>query len=242
MSRYISTKDSKLLYAKSAGRCNICKAKVFNYSASADDYIHTGQMAHNESFSNKAKVRAKLIDQDAPDNSYKNLILLCANHHLEIDQDPTYTIEKIRNIKASFEAHIDKVLGEKSNTDLELLGLINEYIDFQYLMNEIQEPLYSLPFDIVEIADVNNIILTGFSPTLYPFQDENIQKNMESILSFFYELNPYILKYYFIGHDSCLRPIQEKPISKEDSVSISNIARSLYKAIFEWLSYLREKY
>jgi hypothetical protein len=44
--------------------------------------------------------------------SYDNLILLCANHHAEIDDDPaTYTIEYLRNLKAEHEAWVNLRLG-----------------------------------------------------------------------------------------------------------------------------------
>lgn len=240
MNRNISARDYKLLYAKSAGRCNICKVEVFNHNMLSNEYIHIGQMAHNESFSDKAEVRPRPIDQSVPDNSYKNLILLCANHHLEVDQDPNYTVEKIKIIKNDFENFVSVSLEKVENTDLKILNLISEYSDFQYLMKALEDPLYSLPSNIGDIGDVNNFILQAYTPSLYPFLDEKLNNLMESILDKYYQIRPYVFTYYFSFNGLIIRPNKEHSNFLKDSDDIERISFELSQALYNWLVYCRK--
>lgn len=242
MNRNISARDYKLLYAKSAGRCNICKIEVFNHNILSNEYVHIGQMAHNESFSDNAEVRPRPIDQSVPDNSYKNLILLCANHHLRIDQDPSYTVEKIYSIKKDFEDFVRRSLEEKGNNDFKVLNLIREYSDFQYLMTALDDPLYSLPSNIGDIGDVNNFILQPYTPSLYPFSDEKLNILMKSILDKYHQIFPYVCMYYFPFDSVIIRPNKDHAEFLKDSNDIKRISLELKRALYDWLIYCRENY
>jgi hypothetical protein len=104
----ISLKTHKILWARSGGKCAICKNDlVIGPTDSNDDPSIVGDEAHiiarSESFTRG--------DYDAlsPDerDHYSNLILLCKTHHKQVDDQPAaYTVEKLREIKAQHETMV----------------------------------------------------------------------------------------------------------------------------------------
>ncbi len=71
-------------------------------------------------------------------NRYPNLILLCANHHTTIDQDPdSWSIEKLHQIKADHEIWVETQLTEinLSRSDVLYSQLVNSASDNLYLNN-----------------------------------------------------------------------------------------------------------
>ncbi len=100
MSDSITNSVIKRLYGLSAGRCNICKASVF------EGEVHIGEMAHVIA-KNSGGPRGDVNNTN--NNSYDNLILLCANHHIEVDKRPSYyTVDKLKSIKRDHEVFIEK--------------------------------------------------------------------------------------------------------------------------------------
>jgi len=78
----ISKKDSKRLWAKSGNRCAICKEELVKTNKKGLDYI-IGEECHIiSSKSNGPRYENGLKNYDC----YENLILLCRNHHKEIDE------------------------------------------------------------------------------------------------------------------------------------------------------------
>src|SRR3990172_415788 len=76
-------KDIKLLWGRSGNRCAICKLEVTPDGESSS----IGEMAHIVARSlegPRGKSNLSLDDRD----QYENLILLCANHHAEVDNNP----------------------------------------------------------------------------------------------------------------------------------------------------------
>lgn len=243
MSRYISAKDYKLLYAKSAGRCNICGIELFGHNMSSKEYNHIGQMAHNESFSENAEARPRAINKNSPDNSYKNLILLCANDHLKIDQDfDYYTVDRINSIKCDFENYVRLSLEKQQPTDFKILNLINNNSDFQYLIKALEDPLYKLPVDIGDIGDIDQFILQAHTPSLYPFSDEKLNSLMKAILCSYYRIRPYVVTYYFPFDGQLLIPNKEHPTFSKDSNDIKKLSFDLSQALYNWLMYYRKSY
>lgn len=88
----------------------------------SDSHARIGQAAHIIAYSNDGP-RPKPDDFPATDiNRYENLILLCANHHLEVDAQPhKYTVAYLRELKAAHESWISERLEtqEFSSADLE---------------------------------------------------------------------------------------------------------------------------
>jgi len=108
----ISLRTHKILWGRSGGKCAICKNDLItSISDLGDDPAIVGDEAHiiarSESFSrgNYDSLRPEERDH------YSNLILLCKNHHKQIDDQPEYfTVERLREIKTAHETEIKSQL------------------------------------------------------------------------------------------------------------------------------------
>ncbi len=106
----VSLKTHKILWARSGGKCAICKNDlVIDPTDLNDDPSIVGDEAHiiarSESFTRGD------YDSLSPEkrDHYSNLILLCKTHHKQIDDQPaTFTVDKLREIKAQHEAEVKK--------------------------------------------------------------------------------------------------------------------------------------
>lgn len=77
----ITSKVRKKLWAKSGNRCAICKVELFS-KAAADETLNIGEECHIISSAEKGpRHKDGLLNYD----TYENLLLLCRNHHKEID-------------------------------------------------------------------------------------------------------------------------------------------------------------
>jgi hypothetical protein len=113
----ITNKTHKILWARSGNRCAICRCELVNESTICDGNAIIGEECHivahelngprgNSSLSNN--------ERDKP----ANLILLCRNHHKEIDDQPnTFTVEYLKKIKAEHEAWVRKNLTTHKQAD-----------------------------------------------------------------------------------------------------------------------------
>lgn len=102
----------RVLYAQSAGMCSMpdCNVPlVFNKKLGKGHYAN---LAHIEAYSeNGARFNPNLSFEER--NGEENIIVVCANCHKKIDDDPkTYTVEKLKNIK---ETHIARIVLLKEN-------------------------------------------------------------------------------------------------------------------------------
>ena len=77
----ILDKDRKHLWAKSGNRCAICKHELFLSNKNNEDF-NIGEECHIVSSQLKGP---RHVDNYQDYDSYDNLILLCRNHHKEID-------------------------------------------------------------------------------------------------------------------------------------------------------------
>ena len=103
----ISDKTRKMLWAKSGNRCSICKIELFS-NEDGKETLNVGEECHIIS-SQKSGPRHKdgVLDYD----NYDNLILLCRNHHKEIDElTETYEEELVRYIKQNHENWVNTTL------------------------------------------------------------------------------------------------------------------------------------
>lgn len=102
-------KTRKELWSKAAGRCSICNKWLF-------EPAHTciGEECHIISEAENGPRHQKGIDDYS---CYDNLILLCRNHHKEIDDNPSiFTIEKLKHIKKEHEKKINKQLKKEGKS------------------------------------------------------------------------------------------------------------------------------
>ncbi|MBR6936433.1 MAG: HNH endonuclease [Prevotella sp.] len=107
MSSKIKELARKKLWALSAGRCAICGVElIYN-----DCNSNIGQECHIVSpRPNGPRHQSNLEDYD----NYDNFILLCANHHREIDTNvDSYPVSTLKRIKRDHECRIEKNLNEE---------------------------------------------------------------------------------------------------------------------------------
>lgn len=110
----IPEKDQKILWGKAAGRCSMpdCRNKVV---LDASDEVQSknilvGQNCHIVAEKENGP-RGKSILTSEERNRYPNLILLCATHHIAIDQDPAvWPIERLHQVKADHEIWVENQL------------------------------------------------------------------------------------------------------------------------------------
>lgn len=103
----ITSKTRKVLWAKSGNRCSICKKELFSNEEGKED-LNIGEECHIIS-GQKHGPRHKEGFEDY--DKYENLILLCRNHHKEIDElTDTYTEELVRYIKQNHENWVNSTL------------------------------------------------------------------------------------------------------------------------------------
>jgi len=106
----ISSKTRKNIWSKSANRCSICKIELFSKKTDSDEF-NIGEECHIISSKlNGPRHKPNIDNYDTSDN----LILLCRNHHKEIDElTDTYSEELLRYIKLNHENWVKNTL-EKS--------------------------------------------------------------------------------------------------------------------------------
>ena len=98
----IPPKDIKILWGRSGSKCALCRKDLIQEKKEGSKYS-TGEMAHIEGEKpDSARYNPDMADDER--RRYSNLILLCRNCHISIDNDcQEYTVEKLRQIKKDHE-------------------------------------------------------------------------------------------------------------------------------------------
>ena len=114
----ITHKTRKILWARSGNRCAICRRELVTESNGIDDEAIIGEECHivaREVNGPRGNSLLPISERDKP----ANLILLCRNHHKEIDdQVNTFTEEVLRTIKAEHEAWVREKLTTRKKSGL----------------------------------------------------------------------------------------------------------------------------
>ncbi|MGV8094706.1 MAG: HNH endonuclease [Mangrovibacterium sp.] len=110
----IADKTRKSLWAKSGNRCSICKVELFANNENSEEF-NIGEECHIiSSKPTGPRHKSNLEDYD----TFDNLILLCRNHHREIDElIDTYTEELLRYIKLNHEKWVQNTINNALNAD-----------------------------------------------------------------------------------------------------------------------------
>jgi hypothetical protein len=115
----ISVRDRKLLWGLAASRCAFpdCKQELFAATEDGQGEVLLGQEAHIVAQADDGP-RGHSDLTRAQRDTYENLILLCAHHHLMIDTDDTsFPVDRLSKIKADHELWV------RSNLAAALTGL-----------------------------------------------------------------------------------------------------------------------
>jgi len=103
----ISNKTRKNLWGKSGNRCAICKTELFSKKDAVDN-LNIGEECHIIS---EKKNGPRYVEGLTNYDKFENLILLCRNHHIEIDTlINTYTEEVLRYMKTNHENWVNDTL------------------------------------------------------------------------------------------------------------------------------------
>lgn len=114
----MSQKDIKLLWGRAANRCAICRVELAQDAKSVTASFTLGEQAHIVGEKEDA-ARGKSPLTLGERNSYHNLILLCPNHHTEIDKNEAdWPVEKLHYIKSAHELWVRETLGDSADVKL----------------------------------------------------------------------------------------------------------------------------
>lgn len=134
------------------------------------------------------------ISSSKEDNSYKNLILLCANHHIEVDQNEhKYTVELLNKIKSEHEHFIKSSLNQTNHraNDLNLLRQFiknSSFLRIPFLINRLPIAIHA---DFLCIGDVFSDLVTD-NPYLFPFNDILLGRHFTNFLDAYQNLQEII--------------------------------------------------
>jgi len=110
----ISDKTRKTLWARSGNRCAICRVELVSQRNKYDKDLNLGDECHIISKSPAGPRHIPDYQYDYDD--YDNLILLCKNHHRQIDELwETFTSEILRMTKLNHEKWIKDTLENDRN-------------------------------------------------------------------------------------------------------------------------------
>lgn len=184
----IKSPDIKILYSRSAGKCNICGLDI------TEDDIHIGEMAHVIA---RKQNGPRGISTKYPEiNSYENLILLCPNHHEIVDKNPEkYTVEYLLTIKKNHEDFINTRLDISKNylDDLDSLKTLLRYIPITQYISQLDD----LPFkfrmstELSDPVDMYRCFITD-NPHAFPFNDITLQEKWNTFLDYYNAINDWL--------------------------------------------------
>lgn len=184
----IPDKDTLHLFANSAGLCNFCKSPIVEEHFGG--LVNFGERAH---IHGKRKGSARFIDKNADNNSYSNLILLCAKHHKLVDDHPNdYPASALIKIKFDHEMRIKKNPLIQSHSDVAIITGIFSIYPMMFLYNIINtENLDHLNIDIFDLLDIQNSLEEYYQGD-YPFKDPELQRNTEFMFHCLRNLTGYV--------------------------------------------------
>lgn len=102
------------IWGACAARCCMCKTVLLKDIPGVLDKSALGEVAHIEGEHSGAK-RFNANQTEEERNSFPNLMLMCPNHHTEVDRDEhTYTVSVLQKMKADHEAWVNAQLAMAS--------------------------------------------------------------------------------------------------------------------------------
>ncbi|NQY54565.1 MAG: hypothetical protein HRT42_13450 [Campylobacteraceae bacterium] len=229
----ISNKTRKNLWAKSGNRCSVCKIELFSEKKSKDKF-NIGEECHIIS----SKVSGPRYKSNMDDyDTFDNLLMLCRNHHKEIDElTDTYTEELLRYIKQNHENWVNDTLNNEINSENnEKVRLLTRITSGKELMNIIFNAFgYRTDHDEIETeeeADYIGGILQTFVDYVEISDLIEVHEKVKISLEFNELLKELEEKGYFLFGERSLEnyttiencPIATLLIKKQDSKEIIKI-------------------
>ena len=212
----ISLKTSKNLWAKSGNKCAICGIELFTDLGNIGEECHlissqpTGPR-HNSSLENY--------------DLFSNLILLCRNHHKEIDeQTDIYSLEKLRDIKSNHENRVQLTLKNLINVHnlIEKKEEQNQQnLSFSYFLDSKKQNQLYLKIQSSNELEVLNL---KYKPKTKNWNKNECELNWED--TFYWTLLDFE-KYIQISHLDLLSKDMVKPLKN----IIDKLNQIIYRGI-----------
>lgn len=237
-SRSITDPVKKKLFGNSANFCNLCR-----YEGNFVRHV-TLEMAHIIAFADDPSA-PRYVQGRSGDNSYENLILLCPNHHTEIDHKDNldkYTIEFLKDIKKSHETYFSQeALSFTAPDDSILLQKIHENISLQKILNALEWRPSFVKEDVFELSTFVDLINKN-TPTHFPFKARVFNELTQIILENWTSLKNNLIDqnmFNYLGHD---HEFKMKYISKIDFHTIRLNLLSIAYALNRWINVVKLEY
>lgn len=183
-----------MLWGRSANRCAIpeCRKELVADDTETDDLSIVGDEAHIVAREKKGPRGTSALLPEERD-LFNNLILLCKNHHKQVDdQEKTYTVKKLHEIK---EAHLrwistnlsndiekqrdDEIYASYIDNWIKLSGINNWKAWTSWMLSGGQPTISRKQYD--NLRELNLFLLSRVWPKRYP-AIENAFRNFRAIL------------------------------------------------------------
>lgn len=192
----ITSKTRKLLWGRSANRCNYetCR-KTLSLEIDEKHNTITGEECHIVAKKvDGPRGKSKLSSKDR--DEYDNLILMCKEHHQIIDDNPQkYTIDILKDMKKKHEKWVEKNLEE----------LDVEEIDFDY---------EDVKFDESSIEEIYSWIIKNTDYFKYDTEDIKMALNeLQYLDSVTRRVLHKLIKYYYKKGNIDIRSIMNKLVN-----------------------------
>lgn len=188
----ITNKTISDLFGLAAGRCSICKIPVVQRD------VKIGEMAHIIA-KRKAGARGGLPFQGEI-NGYKNLILLCPNHHTEVDNnEDAYPPERLHQLKDEHEAYVRQVFAHQSQgrvMDIGGLVALMQFLPFTKIPTLIHGLPTSFNMHLFYVDEVCENFGKDF-PQCRPFCDTYLESKFFNFWQHICDLNGYVHGTYY---------------------------------------------
>lgn len=191
----ITLKTHKILWGKSGNRCSYekCRNELVIDDTETDNESVIGEVAHIVASKPDGPRGESDLSEEERDK-YKNLILLCRNHHKMIDdQLDTFTVDVLHEMKNSHVSWVKKNLDfddEKYKTDLKYAAIIDQIVkqaDFEnwkgwtsFLISSGTNSMYEEDYE--RLKELPEFIISRFWPKKYT-KLENAIFNFKNVLN-----------------------------------------------------------
>ena len=177
----------KALFARSGNQCAFpgCTHALFNLK---NDFI--GQLCHIEAALPGGR-RYNETQTDEGRRAYSNLLLLCYAHHIEIDRNSEFTVERLQNIKQRHEAIHKADFQIEEAEILKVAKEMEEYWERIERLNRLEHSMPELAFEIDVKKDFFDILtnirnsldfIEKLTQSLWE-SDEDLLKEFHSMLA-----------------------------------------------------------
>ena len=228
--RDISEKTVKRLFALSGNQCAFPNCHI-NFLSSGNE-INFSNVCHIEA-AEPGGQRYNPTSNDGYRRSYENLMLLCANHHLETNDIVKYTAAILQEMKKNHETKILKLISD-SNILVKYPSALNIIVGFvgkRIFDNTSNEEPTNAP-DPEDKILYNNVIL--FKPTIvqYRVYQGKLNKLYEEIEKQGSTKKEFVLqniKSIYLKEKGKYKDLEE--IRKNADTIIENVENELWKII-----------